>query len=264
MDTTIIITLLFSLIALILSLFSLVYTRQQAKSSNEQTRLSKENSENKKMLANASKAIIEAIDKIKQTTRVGVLTNLDLLRADILKEMRDNPKGLGLFLTIIPESFQVMDAEQKIVTIKKTKDLIHILNSVKTVAIFGNFHFKIEPNIVENKFIELGNLLEEFRGNYIAFNLLEEHEDVIRSRDNAIIDEFKNIVDQMVEVLVNGTFKEHLLNFDSQDKSDEILKKLNEGIIDMRTIRMLEKTLSKLCDDRLVPVQQKLFEMALQ
>lgn len=73
------------------------------------------------MLANASKAIIEAIDKIKQTTRVGVLTNLDLLRADILKEMRDNPKGLGLFLTIIPESFQVMDAEQKIVTIKKNK-----------------------------------------------------------------------------------------------------------------------------------------------
>ena len=241
MDTTIIVTLLFSLIALIISLFSLVYTRQQAKSTNEQTRLSKENSENKKTLANASKAIIEATDKIKKTTKVGVLTNLDLLRADILKEMRDNPKMLGLFLTIIPESFQVMDAEQKIVTIKKTRDLIHALNNVETVAMFGNLYFKAEPNIAENKFIELGSLLEEFRGNYVALNLLEKHEDIIRSCDNAIIDELKNIADQMVEVLVNGTFKEHFLNFDSQDKSDEILKKLNEGIIDMRTIRMLEK-----------------------
>jgi hypothetical protein len=157
-----------------------------------------------------------------------------------------------------------MDAEGKIVALKKSEELIHILQSVKTISIFGNIHFKVEPNIIENKFIELDSLLTEIRAYYLAYNLLKEHEDVIRSCDNTIIDEFKNIPDQMVILIINGMSKEHVLSFDSIDKSDEILNKLNEGIIDLRSIRVLESALMMLCETKLVPVQKKLFEMALQ
>jgi hypothetical protein len=264
MDITIIITIVFSTLAFVISIISLVYTSQQAKSSKEQARLLKEDSENKKTLANASKAIIQAIDEIKKTAKVGILSPLDLSRDDVLTYLHDNPKEVDISLTITPVKIQVI-ADGKFVTVKQSQDLIDILmESVKTSAVGGNFNFYLFPHIFKNEHIELGDLLYEIRAYYIAYDFLKEHEEVIRSCDNAIIDDFKVILDQIIEMLMLSMSKEHILKFDSKDRSTDILKKLNEGIIDMKLIRMLEDLLRKMCDDRLVPVQKKLFEMALQ
>jgi hypothetical protein len=136
--------------------------------------------------------------------------------------------------------------------------------NLEAPSLSGRFNFIAYPSIFKNNFIDLSDLLFEIRAFYVAHDILKQHESIIRSCDHTIIDEFKNFSDQMVELLILGMSSEHKLDFRSDTSSTDILDTLNTGIIDLKNIRENEKLLVMLCDERLTPVQQKLFEMSLQ
>ena len=94
--------------------------------------------------------------------------------------------------------------------------------------------------------------------------ILKKNEDMIRSCDNTVIADFKNTIDEMVMIIFLGMPTKHELRFESKDTSTDILMKLNNGIIDMKSINSLGALLVKLYGKRLVNVQQKLFELASQ
>jgi hypothetical protein len=70
------------------------------------------------------------------------------------------------------------------------------------------------------------------------------------------------ILEQISENIAHSASIAHTLRFGPSEESASIRKKLFTGIIDMERISLLENNLSQLCNQRLIPVQKSLFEMA--
>ncbi len=114
----------------------------------------------------------------------------------------------------------------------------------KNAPLYGKFVFTTSPsNVLQNNFVDLSQLFSRIQQYYQYYSILREHEELIRSCNNTVIDDFKDIVDGLVHVVHNNLFDIHELHFDAKDSSSDILKKLNEGIIDTKSIASFEKSL---------------------
>jgi hypothetical protein len=137
--------------------------------------------------------IIQAIDNVKKKKSGNSIT-VDRSIDDILVYMHDHPNAEGLSVNINPTIVFQTKIDNQFIDAGNSDKLIDLLmkNLTKT-TINGSFTFSSYPRVFRNEFIDISDLLFEIRAFYVAYDLLKQHEVAIRSFDNSVIEEFKNL-----------------------------------------------------------------------
>jgi hypothetical protein len=273
MDSITALTLAVSLISTGIAVFSLVYTKRQVD-------MQRRDFDKRKNFEKASSTILQVIAIIKDAQEP-VIAGLQSLQSEIVTELYDNPPVVGLALKIKPEKLELSIGNAavslgggsvtfgggKVVAIKDSQQLKkYLIESEKqNESIEGLLIFKEEfSNITKANSIRIDEFLYELRTYYSAYRLLSEIGDVTQPIDNTVISEVQKTIDSMTEVLFESSIHDRAIIFEKDDKSHDIYKKLNYGIISIGSIIAIQKALVSLCDSKLFAVQKKLFEMAFQ
>lgn len=266
-------TLALSLISTALAVFSLAYTKRQVG-------MQRRDFDKRKNFEKASSTILQVIAVIKDAQEP-VIAGLQSIQSEIVTELYDNPPVVGLALKIKPEKLQLIIGNAKVsmgggsimlgggkaIKIKDKQELIDALKEAEKTneSIEGSLFFKEEfSNITKTNSIQIDDFLNELRTYYSAYRLLSDIGELTRPIDNTVIGEIQKTIDNMTEVLFESSIHDRTLIFEKDDKSLDIHKKLNYGIIAIGSIIAIQKALVSLCDSKLFAVQKKLFEMAFQ
>lgn len=246
------------------TLLNIIYTRRRTKATQEQVSISKREAERKRACEEASKAIRQAISMIKQKADIDYFhfSPLHFSMDSILAHMHDD-KLTELTLYIEPESIDIFDEEYKRVDVRTVDDLIETLGScldLKPKCSGGTFNFTCTPSILENTFVELGEAFDAIQDFYEAYGLLNSHRDIIEVFDSKILDDLKKSIDDMLAVIFNTLMSKHEIKFNSKDKSSDILRKLENEIVGLESIkRRLSELSFEICDHRLDAIQKEIF-----
>ena len=243
-------------IALLISILGLFYTRKRIKIMEKET-------ERKRTLEEASKFVRQAIGIIKDNTKPEDFRflPLDLSTHDILAYMHDN-QIQTLKLHIKPRRVQVFSSNETVVNIRTVEDLIRILKDrAKTNELVTSYlSFDCKPDILQNTLIGLGDEFDMIRNLYGAHGILESYDYVIDVFDSTILDELKQNIDCIVEAIFKSSMAKHEITFSSTDKSDEILRKLQNEIVDRKSVLILLGFIkAEICDQRLSAIQKEMF-----
>jgi hypothetical protein len=270
MDISLIISLVSIVVAVVIPVVTLVYTKKQVD-------ILKQDSEKRNNFEKTSKIILQVIEIIKKYPKPISFKSLYTIQADKWKEMHDNPKGFDLTLEIKPEPFNLYIAYRNIKDMNKVFNSVpivssqHLIDALMECAEFSTiltmengFRFEANPDILQNNYVNLYDLLAEIVEYYRAYKVLKENESIINSCDNTIIETFKELVDQMATLIFKSVSEKHVLHFGSSDKSDDILKRLSNEIIDLVAIAEMRNSLIILCGNKLFSVQRKLLDLAYQ
>lgn len=255
MDITSTIISVLGVLGFIIAVFGLWYQRREVN-------ILKHDSEKKRNLEKTSKKILQAISIIEETTKTASPNLLDAIQLEIQNYIQDHRSEiLGLTITITPEPF-LKDFFGRDIPIKTEEDLINLMWEYTNRNLGGILYFKADPDILQNKSINLNVLLSEIRMYYIAYKILIECEDTISSFDYTIVKDVKQFTDGFANLVFKAISNKHELKFSLRDLSSQISKKLNDGIVYMDLISDMRMGLSSLCYDKLVRIQKEMYKMA--
>jgi len=264
MDTAIVISTIALAVSILGTLASVFYTRRRNKIMEAQLDIVRKDADRKKALERVSATIGEVIDTIREKTdhRHFFLSPLDISKDDILAYMHDN-QMVTLSISIKPKSISYVEAGHGVPKVAETKveDLKEITDQVTLILAknISSFQFNCDPKILQNNFVELGDPLDAIKALYDAYNTLESCKDTIDAFDPNLLRGFKYFLDTIVRTIFEAVTHTHTLVFASSDKSEEILRKLENQIFDLESIKGLLNRLSVEIVTKLSEIRKEIY-----
>lgn len=257
--------------ALIISILGLFYTRRRTHIMEEQLSFIRRETEKKRTFEEISKIVHKNIRTIKKyvDSEYFVFPPIHFSRDEILAYIHDN-RLEAFSLRIKPRRLRIDFYDGKQLREREVETVETLVETIKSwikrfekenVSYSGGvFYFDCDPNILQNPWIDLGDTFAAIREFYRAHGILKSYSHVIDVFDDSVLDDLNQIIGSITEVILNSLMSEHEIKFRSTDKSEDILARLLDEMVDLESVdRLLRRISDDICGKRLHKVQKEMF-----